>query len=335
MRRRVRGFAAAAALVLVVCTTSLVSGGTAAAAEPIVVGDCSTTIQGTPGQPLAMSPSAVLAPVLNVVRAIPGGGLLVTPISQQIAKMGNIPLGVLPNADTTISGDRITEAALPKIRAAIEGIPLIGPLLSAILGGVQSALTSGCGIVVDVANTVAAPVQDGTDAVADASEKAVAGIIPGASTGPVPGTPGSETPGGGQTPGTGGDPSTGMPGPNQPPIGGFQPSGWSLYEPGLWNFGRSPMAAYGSIPFARPGLFAPSPGVRYGGSVPGYTPQFGILGTDNPGDDVQAAGRADALTPPEGQKIALPVLLAVLTLSMVTAALVRTWVLRRTPAAAL
>ncbi len=69
--------------------------------------------------------------------------------------------------------------------------------------------------------------------------------------------------------------------------------------------------------------------------MPGYTPQFGILGTDNPGDGVQAAGRAEALTPPEGQKIALPVLLAVLALSVVTAALVRTWVLRRAPGMAL
>ncbi|MPZ80991.1 MAG: hypothetical protein GEV28_11555 [Actinophytocola sp.] len=335
MRGRVRGAAAAAALVLAVCATGLVSGGTASAAEPIVVGDCSTTVQGTPGQPLALSPSAVLAPVLNVVRAVPilGPGL-VGAVSTQVSKMGNIPLGTLPATDTSVSGSQIASAALPRIQAAIKSIPLIGGVLAQILGGVQSALTSGCGIVVDVANTVAAPVQDGTDAVADASEKAVAGIIPGGSTGLGPGNPGGETPGG-QTPGTGGGPNTGMPGPNQPPLGGYQPGGWSLYEPGLWNFGRSPMADYGSIPFARPGLFAPSPGVRYGGSVPGYTPQFGILGTDNPGDGVQAAGRAEALTPPEGQKIAFPVLLAVLALSMVTAALVRTWVLRRTPAAAL
>jgi hypothetical protein len=91
------------------------------------------------------------------------------------------------------------------------------------------------------------------------------------------------------------------------------------------------MVDYSSIPFARPGLFAPSPGVRYGGSVSGYTPQFGILPSDP--DGVQTAGHADALGTPSSTKIALPVLLAVFALSGVTAALVRTWVLRRAPVA--
>jgi hypothetical protein len=100
----------------------------------------------------------------------------------------------------------------------------------------------------------------------------------------------------------------------------------------MWG-GRSPMVDYSSIPFARPGLFAPSPGVLYGGSASGYTPQFGILGTDGDQDGVQAAGHAEALGTPTGNKIALPVLLAVLALAGVTAALVRTWVLRTAPAA--
>jgi len=336
MRGRVRGAAGAAALVLAVCVTGLLGGGTASAAEPIVVGDCSTTVQGSPGQPLAMKPSAVLAPVLNVVRAVPllGPGLA-GQVSDRVSSMGNIPLGALPNADTTISGGQIAAAAVPQIRSAISSIPLIGPVLGQIIGGVQSALSSGCGIVVDVVNAVGAPVQEGTGAVADTSERVVGGILPGGGGGPGPGNPGSETPGGGGGPGGGNGPGTNVPNPNQPPLGGVQPGEWSLYPPGLWSYGRWPMADYGSIPFARPGLFAPSPGIRYGGAVPGYTPEFGILGTDKPGDGVQAAGRAEALTPPEGEKIAFPVLLAVLALSVVTAALVRSWVLRRTPASAL
>jgi hypothetical protein len=278
--------------------------------------------------------------VLNVVRAVPllGPGL-VNQVSTRVSAMGNIPLGALPSADTSISGGTIAAAAVPRIRSAIQGIPLIGGVLGTIVGGVQGALSSGCGIVVNVVNQVAAPVQDGTKVVGDtvggASEKVVGGLVPGlGGSGPGAGNPGTEVPGGGTAPG-GGNPGTNMPGPNQPPIGGYQPGGWSLYQPGLGNFGRWPMADYGSVPFAQAGLFAPSPGVRYGGAVPGYTPQFGILGTDKPGDGVQAAGRAEALTPPEGQKIALPVLLAVLALSVVTAALVRTWVLRRAPGMAL
>jgi hypothetical protein len=328
-----RGFVAAAALALGMSVTGLLSSGSASAADPIVVGDCSTTVQGEPGTPLAMSPTAVLDPVLNVVRAVPlvGPGL-VSQVRARVSSMGNVPLGALPSADTSISGGTIAAAAVPRIRSAIQGIPLIGGVLGTIVGGVQGALSSGCGIVVDVTNKVAAPVQDGAKAVGDASEQVVGGIIPGGGggTGPGPGNPGSEIPGGGSGPG-GGNPGTGMPGANQPPLGGVGPGEWSLYPPGVWSYGRWPMADYGSVPFAQAGLYSPAPGVRYGGGVPGYTPQFGILGTDKPGDGVQAAGRAEALTPTGGQKIALPVLLAVLALSVVTAALVRTWVLRRAP----
>ena len=78
-------------------------------------------------------------------------------------------------------------------------------------------------------------------------------------------------------------------------------------------------------------LFAPSPGVRYGGAVSGYTPQFGILGADPNQNGVSVAGNAEALRAPSGTRIAFPVLLAVFALSGVTAALVRTWVLRRAP----
>lgn len=326
MRGRARALVAAAALVLGVSVTGLAASGTASAAQPIVVGDCSTTVQGKPGTPLSMSPAAVLSPVMNVVEAIPllGQGLA-DQIRTRVSNMGNIPLGTVPSADTSISGAAIAAAAVPRIKAAIQGIPLIGPLLGQIVSGVQGALSSGCGIVVDVLNTATAPVQDGTKAVADTSKKVVGGILPGGG-GTAPGG-GTGTPGGGGA----GDPGANVPGPNYPPVGGYQPGGWSLYQPGLWNFGRWPMADYGSVPFAQAGLFSPSPGVRYGGSVPGYTPEFGILGTDDQGDGVQAAGRAEALAPPEGQKIALPVLLAVLALSVVTAALVRTWVLRRAP----
>jgi|tagenome__1003787_1003787.scaffolds.fasta_scaffold20961007_3 hypothetical protein len=343
MRGRVRSLVSAAALVLGVSVTGLVaSTGTADASQPIVVGDCSTTVSGATGTPLAMSPDAVLAPVLNVVRAVPlvGPGL-VDQVRTRVLAMGNIPLGALPSADTSISGGTISAAAVPRIRSAIQSIPLIGGVLGTIVGGVQSALSSGCGIVVNVVNQAAAPVQDGTKAVGkavgDTGEKVVGGLVPGVG-GSVPGGGngggGGNQGGGGSGPGSG-NPGTNLPGPNQPPVGGYEGGEWSLYPPGLGSMGRWPMADYGSVPYAQAGLFAPSPGVRYGGSVPGYTPEFGILGADNKGDGVQAAGRAEALAPPESQKIALPVLLAVLALSVVTAALVRTWVLRKTPGAAL
>jgi len=101
----------------------------------------------------------------------------------------------------------------------------------------------------------------------------------------------------------------------------------SLYSLGS-NFGRVPLFTYGSLPFAMPGLYSPSPGVRYGSQVPRASNGNGV-----DGDQVQAAGRATALPRLGGPGgVGLPVLLAVLMLACVTGALVRTWVLRRTPA---
>jgi hypothetical protein len=318
---RARSVTVAAALVFAASAAGLVaSSQEAAAAQPIVVGSCATTIQGEPGTPLALSPAAVLTPVLNVVRAVPlvGPGL-VSGVTQQVNAMGNIPLGALPGADTTVSGAQISAVSLPYIQQAISKVPLIGPVLGQIVTGVQGALTAGCGLVVDVTNAAGGAVQDGTGVLADTSQQ-VFGPGPGS---PAPGSPPpNQSPPPQQTP-------------NQPVQGGMPGLDLTLYPNGLWDFGRAPMADYSSIPFAVPGMYAPSPGVRYGGSVPGYSPEFGILGgAESQADQVQQAGRAEAMTPPAGRKVAVPVLVAVLALSCVTAALVRTWVLRRAGASA-
>ncbi|MFC7618374.1 hypothetical protein ACFQV2_38430 [Actinokineospora soli] len=117
MRRRVGTIATGLALVLGGATASLVLGTTtAAAAEPIVVGSCSTSIQGAPGTPISLAPSAVVGPVLSVVRAVPLlGGTLAGGVENALNTMGNIPLGVIPSADTTIGGGTI---AAPRCRAS-------------------------------------------------------------------------------------------------------------------------------------------------------------------------------------------------------------------------
>ncbi|MDQ3404043.1 MAG: hypothetical protein M3548_11690 [Actinomycetota bacterium] len=339
MRRRVKTFAAGLVLVFGATSASLVAGtGTAAAAEPIVIGSCVATIQGVPGQPLALSPSAVLDPVLSVVRGVPllGPGLA-NGVGGAVSSMGDIPLGAVPSSDTTISGSTIANAAVPRIKTAIQKIPLIGPVLGGIVSGVQGALTQGCAVVVKVINTAGAPVQDAVDTTGKTIQEGAAKFVPppGDPAPPRPEQPGKPgtNPGGGGAPGPGGNPGGGggggaLPGPNQNVIGGIPSGGLPLYGRDF-DFGRSPMADYSSLPFAKPGLFSPSPATRYGGAVPGYAPQFGILGGEGDANGVQAAGRADTLGPVEGDRIALPVLLAVLALSGATAALVRTWVLRR------
>lgn len=125
-----------------------------------------------------------------------------------------------------------------------------------------------------------------------------------------------------------------LPAPNSPVVGGSTPQGmpWLGITP-TW----SPLQRYSGLPAATPGLFNVSPGVRYGGQIPGYSPEFGLLGEDgerstsgDPG--VRNAGEADALPAAADDSAtgpALPTLLAVLALAGVSAGLVRTWVLRK------
>ncbi|SFR17546.1 hypothetical protein SAMN04488564_104602 [Lentzea waywayandensis] len=308
---RLLSVAATALLALVSASV----GGVAHAAEPIVVGSCATTVQGAPGTPVSLSPAAVTQPITDLVRAVPLlGPPLAEPFKQAFAQAKPMPIGAVQVGTTTISGATIANAVM----AEVQKIPLLGPILGTLDKTVRATLTQGCQVTVVAVNQVVAPVQDGAKAVADASQQAV-GAIPGApkppgqQPSPQPGTPPGQ-------PGT----QPGVPG-----VGAGAPSNrdFSLYPIGS-NFGRVPLFSYGSLPFAMPGLYSPSPGVRYGSQVPRAS-----NGTGVEGDLVQAAGRATALPRLSGPGgVGAPVLVAVLLLALVTGALVRTWVLRRTPA---
>ncbi|MCE7005145.1 hypothetical protein LWC34_20275 [Kibdelosporangium philippinense] len=329
--RLVRRLAAAFAVVIVVLTSSLLGGSTAAAATPMVIGSCAVTVKGEQGTPIQLQPSAVLEPVVNVVRALDPLNLITPGVRSAFAALPPIPIGSIPAGGGFISGGQIANAVI----AQLNKIPLLGPIIGGVAKGVQNALAGMCGVTVQVANTAGGQAQDGSKAVADAANAGAARILPGG--GSTPGT------GGGQTgkPGPGGSTGGGAPQDQQP----YQPTlpvlGGSPQAPGIAGFGfgdyltgRSPMTDYSMIPFAQAGLYAPSPAVRYGSGVPGYSPQFGILGVDNPPNDgVQAAGHAEAIGGSSGRSaIDISVLLAVLALSGVTAALVRTWVLRKAAA---
>ncbi len=331
MRTRLTRLLGAVAVVFAVAAAG---AGTAQAAEPVVVGSCATTVQGAPGTSVALSPSAVVQPIVDIVRAVP---LLGPGIANQLkpvfTALPPIPIGAIPTGTGVITGGEIAN----RVVAELNRIPLLGPVLSLVVGTVQSTLTQLCGVTVTGVNAVVAPVQDGAEVVGDVGEQLGAQLpglpetkpTPDPGTPPTTGQPGTGQPGG--TPGTG----TGQPGNGQ--AGGFTPVGGvggldlPLYgsNPFGGNFGRVPLFSYGSLPFAMPGQFSPSPGVRYGGNIPGYRPGYGLPGADT--DGVQTAGRAQALpgTGRMGGGVAAPVLLAVLALSCVTGALVRTWVLRR------
>ena len=217
--------------------------------------------------------------------------------------------------------------------------------LTSLVGGLLGGL---CKITVNVVDTVVAPVP-GVAPVAGAVGNAVAGTT-NAANGAAQ-QAGSALSGGKpsqqQPPSSGGSPQTGPNGGNAPanqgsagpipasnsPVLGGDASTFTLLPFGS-AAGYAPMRDYSGIPYALAGLWSPAPGLRYGGQIPGYGPAVGSLGQNGGGDAVQNAGQAQSLTgggTGAPSPVSLPMLIAVLSLSGVSAALVRRWVLRGAP----
>jgi hypothetical protein len=339
MRARWTRIVAASTLTVAVAGTGLFAASPAEAATPIIIGSCATTIQGTPGTPVELSPGAVVQPLVNIVNAV-SLGLLGSAFQSAFDALPAIPIGAIPTGTGFITGGQVANAVV----AAIKPIPLLGPILGTVVADVQSALATGCGVTVQGVNSAVAPVQDGTQTLSNLGTQAGQSLGLGSKT--SPGNPGGS--GAGQNPpgsssGSGGsqtDPGNGL-GSNEPVTSIPGAGNMSLLDNPAFGaaqlldngLAESPLARYSGIPFATAGLFAPSPGVRYGGDVPGYAPGYGVLGNGNSvPDGIQTAGEAQALgsaSLPGGNGIGLPMLLAVLALSGATAGLVRTWVLRK------
>ncbi len=256
---------------------------------------------------------------------------------------------------TAACGGSVTAKPGDKIlgKTPLLGIPLdlghAGTVSGVLTGTINALLGTVCKVTVTVVNAVVAPVPVIGEPAAEALNGAVAGTTqaltgggkPAPGTKPAPEKPAPGTPGGGGpqqggpgTPAQGGSPATSIPAANSPLLSGtFTPNFGGL--PWGVSTGYAPMRDYSSIPVAMAGLFSPSPGLRYGGQIPGYAPQYGVAaeGSNALGNpDVQNAGQAEALpNVSDGftQDGKLPLLIAVLALSGVSAGLVRTWVLRR------
>jgi hypothetical protein len=218
------------------------------------------------------------------------------------------------------------------------GLQTVTDGLTSIVGGLLGAV---CNITVNVVDTVVAPVPVVGAPAAGAVDNTVSGVTGGvakALPGAAKSTPGKSQPAP-QNP-AGGAPQTGpgavnpaagsaiIPAPTSPVLGG-DPASFGLLP--LGSSGFAPIRDYSDIPYALAGLWAPAPGLRYGGQIPGYSPDIGSLGQGTgQGKAVQNAGQAEALPGGSGapNPVGLPMLIAVLTLSGVSAALVRAWVLR-------
>src|SRR6266567_7231899 len=110
--------AAATALAAAVTVGSAMAGaGTAAASTPIVIGSCATSVQGAPGTPVELSPSAVVTPITNLIDAIP---LLGPPLAGSFQSAWNalppIPIGALPTGTGVISGGQIANDVVAQLQ---------------------------------------------------------------------------------------------------------------------------------------------------------------------------------------------------------------------------
>ncbi|CRK60657.1 hypothetical protein [Alloactinosynnema sp. L-07] len=274
------------ALVLLAAgATAALGGGTAAAAPlPFLAVDCQQNVLALKGQPVLLARLSVVGLVAQAVNETPGLGAL-----RATAVTLTFPLGgPLPVGEVPDGTGEIPAAALADVVAnAVKPMGELAPHTDAAVARVRALVTEKCGMTLRALDA----------------------------TKPKPGTPAPKP---GQTPG-GGSATT----PNAQPVGGYTtPDQLRLYDAA--TFAAAAPRDYGTVPFAKAGLFVPSPNARYG-SVPGFAPEFGLL-TDN--QEIRGAGAAKALPAAPAATVGMPILIAVLVLSVVTGALVRTWVLR-------
>ena len=195
-----------------------------------------------------------------------------------------------------------------------------------VLGGAVCSVTA---TAVETAAPVTAPVQETLEPVGEA-----VGVAPApAPAQSAPAQPAPAQPAPVQQPDAASDP---LPAASDPlpatPVPAAMPFGPVLaadFTPQLGSdFGQITFYDYSRLFTASPSAF----GSVSSPDLFGSSPTFGILGAEDAAgaagaaQDVAAAGRALALPTQGADRVALPVLVAVLMLSAVTAALVRSWV---------
>jgi hypothetical protein len=310
---------AATAVVAATGTGAVLFGAGTANAAPLI-GTCDSSVSGKPGQPVSVSTTNLLG----------GNGSI-------------IPLGSVPQ-----SGSNVLSIATENL---VSGLPLVGGLVGSLTGQIGSS----CDVTANAIGAVTAPVgrilapanKSGgvLGPVVDTVDRTVNGLLPAAPTAPATPPPAGgsgvaqppQSPGAPSAPGGG----AGVAAPGQrPPAAVAGPAGRLPFDqvPAFGSLGSnftsvlSPSALYGNLPFVTSGMFQPS-GAGFGNQIPGFSPQVDMLDSSGQGQQVQNAGAAEAMDAAEssgsGMDVGLPVLVAVLALSGVTATLVRSWVLRR------
>ncbi|PXY31624.1 hypothetical protein [Prauserella muralis] len=297
------------AAVAAVVTGSAVLGAGTASATTLQADSCTASVTGRIGDTVAVPGATVKDLVRQGAREAKSIFLVhditIWPdhLANEVAKE-QLTVGTVPNAQRAVVAGDVVGAAVRQALKDEAGLGALPSTQETTLNKIAAKVAGYCGLPVFAANYVA------------------------------PSSP-SQPP-----------PSTGHPGGTPAPRTGGSPAGTDAGPGGVAGTGDARVAPrdYTGIPTATApaaGISAP-PGLRYPPSsgVPGQpsSPEFGILGADGAGEgsgggqsaDVRNAGNADALAAgPSASAVQLPMLLAVVALAGVTAALVRTWVLRR------
>lgn len=283
----------------------LLTGGTASA-EPTAANSCGEEVEGEPGEEVVLSGTAIQdlvekgADNERIVHG-PEWGTVIKPsqVREEIAGQ-QLVIGTIPNGETTIGGNAIADQVVQTLDGH-RGLGLTDGRKAKTLASIHDEVSSSkCQV-----KAASTPVQTASS---DSGH--------GGTQDSTPSDPGTTTPGS----------STG--------------DGATAVTPD--DYGE---AATDAIPGT--GGHAPAPSERYGSSdssensssssseVP--APEFGLLGPGDGGEDSESLGDVhnagntidQAADDAASEQVQLPMLLAVVALAGVTAALVRTWVLRR------
>lgn len=292
----------ATALSAAIGGASLLMGGTATASTVLPENpeqNCSTNVHGVIGDTVAVTGTSVKELVrkgAQEAKEIPLiDDLAIWPnhLARAIADEGAIPVGTVPDAASgKVEGDAVGKAVIERIKNE----PGLGLDPQQTLGVIENKLAENCGLTVFTSNYSEPSNPNGDQG-------------PG---GAPAGTP-SSTPG--------------------------AAAGGTRYGTGDARAPRRDYSGIPAVPAPQAGIAVP-PDLRYppAAALPQQVPDFSVLGgSQNPGGqppgqhpDVRNAGNAEQLAAPAPpDHVQLPMLVAVVALAGVTAALVRTWVLRR------
>ncbi|GAA1250401.1 hypothetical protein GCM10009676_41350 [Prauserella halophila] len=303
-----------------------------------------------------------------------GGTVTVEPGDrvQGITALG-VPLDLGVVTDTVGSLlDGVCKVTVNVVDTAVRPVPEVGDPVADGVNDAVDEVTSGAKRVTDTVGgreaVVPDPGEDADEPADPGDDDANSGS--GSDPGSDPGSGSGNGNGSGSGNGAGGDSeadhgASGTREPNSPvvaaPGSGSSSGGAGGPSAMAAPAAVSPQLRYAGIPVAQGADFDTAPGLRYGGQIPGYNPEFGVLGSpDGSGNttdgaernagnseavpdrqaaaparenaDLRTAGEAASLPSAAGDNEggpSMPLLLAVLALASVSAGLVRTWVLRR------